>query len=275
MVANEIRYRARLVREFGPVPAVLANEARLGQVVLNLLINAAQAIPEGRVEENEIRVVTGTDDRGRAILEVHDTGAGIPDEIADRIFDPFFTTKPVGVGTGLGLWICRSIVVALGGEITAGKRAGGGTSVRVALPAAPADVEEEERPPAPAQAPGRRGRILVVDDEPAVATAIQRVLGSEHDVVLRTSAEEALAEIAGGERFDAILCDLMMPNMTGMELHAALERVAPDQARRVVVLTGGAFTDRAREFLDRVSLPRCDKPFEASSLREAVRRLVG
>jgi len=275
MAANEIRYRARLEREYAAAPAVLADEARLGQVVLNLLINAAQAIPEGHAEANEIRVVTGTDVSGRAILEVSDTGTGIPAEIADRIFDPFFTTKPWGVGTGLGLSICRSIVVGLGGEIAAERRAGGGTTMRVVLPAAPAKKEVEARQPLPPPGGRRRGRVLVVDDEPAVASAIRRVLAAEHDVEVRTRAEDALDAISHGERFDAILCDLMMPNMTGMALHASLERLAPEQARRMIVLTGGAFTEGAREFLDRVTLPRCDKPFDTPALRELVRRLVG
>ena len=115
----------------------------------------------------------------------------------------------------------------------------------------------------------------MVDDEPAVAAAIRRVLASQHEVVVRGSAEEALATIGRGERFDAILCDLMMPGMTGMDLHDALARLAPEQAGRIVVLTGGAFTDRAREFLDRVPLPCCEKPFESRSLREMVRKVVG
>jgi CheY-like chemotaxis protein len=101
------------------------------------------------------------------------------------------------------------------------------------------------------------------------------VLAAEHDVEVRTRAEDALDAISHGERFDAILCDLMMPSMTGMELHASLERLAPEQARRMIVLTGGAFTEGAREFLDRVTLPRCDKPFDTPALRELVRRLVG
>jgi len=274
MAANVLRFRARLVREFAPAPAVLADEARLGQVVLNLLVNAAHAIPEGQAGEAEIRVATGTDARGYAVLEVSDTGVGIPPDIADRIFDPFFTTKPAGVGTGLGLSICRNIVFGLGGEIAAGQRAGGGTTIRIVLPAAPAATEVEAPPPP--EVPGlRRGRVLVVDDEPAVGFAVRRLLAFEHDVELRSRAEDALDAIARGERFDAIVCDLMMPGMTGMDLHAALERLAPEQARRMMVLTGGAFTEGAREFLDRVSLPRCDKPFDAKILREMVRGLVG
>ncbi|HET8539625.1 MAG TPA: PAS domain S-box protein [Anaeromyxobacter sp.] len=274
LAANEIRYRARLVRDYGSTPAVMADGTRLGQVVLNLLINAAQAIPDGRADGHEIRIVTRTDAAGRAVLEVRDTGVGIPPEIADRIFDPFFTTKPSGVGTGLGLAICRGIVLGLGGEIAAESRPGHGTTMRIALPAAPAAAGEAPAPAAAASA-GRRGRVLVVDDEPAVAAAVRRVLAPQHDVVVRGSAEEALDAIGRGERFDAILCDLMMPRMTGMELHAALARTAPDQASRMVVLTGGAFTEGAREFLDRVPLPRCEKPFDVAGLREVVRKVVG
>jgi PAS domain S-box-containing protein len=151
MAANAIRYRARVERQYGPTPAVFGDEARLAQVVLNLLINAAQAIPEGQAADHEIRVVTGRDALGRAFLEVQDTGPGIPDEIVDRIFDPFFTTKPQGVGTGLGLPICRNIVVGLGGEIAVERGRGGrGATLRVSLP--PAAGQAETPVPAPVAA---------------------------------------------------------------------------------------------------------------------------
>ncbi len=274
VAASELRSRARVARAYGRSPPVAANEARLGQVVLNLLINAAQAIPEGHPDEHEVRVSTGADARGRAVIEVSDTGCGLPDGPVERLFDPFFTTKPKGVGTGLGLSICRSIVVALGGEIVAERRAGPGTTFRVVLPAAPSSASAAELPGSAREAQGRRGRILVVDDEPIVGTAIQRLLAGEHDVVVLTRAEDARDSIARGERFDAILCDLMMPQMTGMDLHATLERLAPDQARRMVVLTGGAFTQGGRDFLGRVSLPRVEKPFDAEGLKALVRTLV-
>jgi PAS domain S-box-containing protein len=138
MARGEIRLRARLVKSYGETPPVLANEARLGQVLLNLLVNAAHAIPEGDPEGNEIRVATRSDDRGRVVIEVRDTGAGIPDEVKRRLFEPFFTTKGAGKGTGLGLSICQSIVTALGGEIGFESRLGQGTSFYVILPAAPA-----------------------------------------------------------------------------------------------------------------------------------------
>jgi signal transduction histidine kinase len=104
---NEIRHRARLVKDYGDTPMVEANESRLGQVFLNLLLNAAHAIPEGETERNEIRVSTRTDGRGHAVVEIRDTGGGIPAAIREKIFDPFFTTKSAGEGTGLGLWICK------------------------------------------------------------------------------------------------------------------------------------------------------------------------
>ena len=275
MAYNEIRYRARLVKDYGKAPPVLASPARLGQVFLNLLINAAQAIPEGHADENEIRIATRTDPAGRALIEVRDSGAGIRPEIVGRIFDPFFTTKPVGVGTGLGLSICHNIVRGLGGEISVESQVGQGTLFRVALPASPPEVGDELTPPPDAATSARRGRVLVVDDEPAVGSAVRRTLAREHDVRVLSSAVEALDLFRAGERFDVIVCDLMMPKMSGMELHAELARIAPDQARRMVLLTGGAFTPSAQQFLDRVPNARVEKPFEAASLRVLVRGLVG
>ncbi len=134
MAFNEIRYRARFAKEYGPTPFVMANDARLGQVFLNLLINAAQAIAEGAAASHEIRVVTGTDGGGRAVIEVRDTGSGIAPENVQRIFEPFFTTKPIGVGTGLGLPICRDLVTAMGGAITVESEIGKGSAFRVSLP---------------------------------------------------------------------------------------------------------------------------------------------
>jgi PAS domain S-box-containing protein len=143
MTINEIRPRARLVLEHGAMPRIDADEARLGQVFINLLVNAAQALPDDQPETNEIRIATSTDGDGRAVIEVHDTGPGIPPEIADRIFDPFFTTKPIGIGTGLGLFICHNIVTAMGGEIAVRAVAPHGTCVRIMLPAAnAADVAD-------------------------------------------------------------------------------------------------------------------------------------
>jgi signal transduction histidine kinase len=268
---NEIRHRARLVKDLSPLPEVIASESRLGQVFLNLLVNAAQAIEPGAPEQNEIRVVTRREG-DRAVAEVRDTGTGIPQELRKRIFEPFFTTKPIGVGTGLGLAICHTIVSELRGELTVESNPARGTTFRVSLPIAnlaqtkaAAVAQPSASPPAP------RARLLVVDDEPAVGNAIRRALAAEHDVLAVTSGKAALALLERGEKFDAILCDLMMPEMSGMDLHEALGRVAPRLAQGMIVMTGGAFTGRAQQFLDRVPNQRVEKPFDVQSLRAVVR----
>jgi signal transduction histidine kinase len=263
MAWNEIRHRARVVKEYGVIPLVNANESRLGQVVLNLVVNAAQAMPEGQVGRNLLRVATWTTTDGRVAIEVTDTGCGIPKENLERIFDPFYTTKPVGVGTGLGLAICHRIVSELGGAIEVESQVGKGTTFRVLLPPAIGGVTEAD-PPRPATR--QRARVLVVDDEQAIGRALERNLRKHHDVVVLASGKEALVRILGGERFDVIVSDLMMPDMTGMDLHAELLRIDPVQARRLIFMTGGTFTARALEFLQHVSNPRIDKPVEFANL---------
>ena len=254
MAWNEIRHRARLVKDYGDVPPVEGNEGRLGQVFLNLIVNAAQAMPEGRADKNEIRVITKQDDHGRVVVEVRDTGSGIPESVISRIFDPFFTTKPIGVGTGLGLAICHRIVTALGGELTVESQVGKGSVFRTILPVAKGDAAEVSHQPA-ALVVGRRGRILVVDDEPMLGTAVRRMLSAEHEVLAVTSARDAIERVFKGERFDIILCDLMMPEVTGMDLHAELVRFAPEQAEKMVFMTGGAFTSRSSRVLGSRSEP--------------------
>jgi PAS domain S-box-containing protein len=273
MAWNEIRHRARLVKNYGAVPGVRANEARLGQVFLNLVINAAQALPEGRAEQNEIRVSTHLEGE-RVIIEVADTGAGIPPEILGRIFDAFFTTKAVGVGTGLGLAICHRIVTDMGGELTVATEIGTGTTFRVALPIAPKDAVEARPPNEQVTLAVRRGRILVVDDEPLVIRTVKRILSKEHDLVVTVAATEALGLCASGEKFDLILCDLMMPEMTGMDLHRELSLVAPDQADRMIFVTGGAFTEKARRFLSETPKEHLEKPFASANLRAIVQRYL-
>jgi PAS domain S-box-containing protein len=273
MSFNEIRHRARLVKDYGQMPLVEGNEARLGQVFLNLLVNAAHAIPEGAADRNEIRLVTTTHSSGQLLVEVRDTGSGMPPDVVARIFDPFFTTKPIGVGTGLGLTICQNIVHALGGEITVASAVGKGSVFRVMLP--PAKYSGETiKPGAQPAAARHRARILVVDDEPSMGLSIRRALAPEHEVTAVTSARAALERLEHGESFDLIISDLMMPEMTGMDLFAELARVAPSLAERTIFLTGGAFTPKAREFLDRVPNPRVEKPFEVQSLIALIRSLA-
>jgi signal transduction histidine kinase len=273
MARTQIRHRARLIEDYRSVPLVEANESRLGQVILNLLVNALQAMPDGRVEDNLLRISTRHAPDGRVVIEVADTGSGIAKENLDRIFDPFFTTKPAGIGTGLGLAICRRIVSELGGTIDVDTYVGRGTTFRVALPAAskpPANGKAAIHP----AAPRRRVRVLIVDDEAAMVRAIERCLSAHHDVCTVTNGKEAVARLAAGDRFDVILSDLMMPEMTGVELYERVSCVAPELADRMIFMTGGAFTPSAREFLQRVPNPRIEKPIESTNLLAIVAGLA-
>jgi PAS domain S-box-containing protein len=278
LASNEIRHRARLVREFADVPPALANASRLGQVFLNLLLNAGQAIAEGDVEHNQITVSVSAGEGGRVVVAVRDTGAGIPEDILTRVFEPFFTTKPSGFGTGLGLSICHGIVTSLGGEITVESRIGHGSVFRVILPGVAAidDARAASRPSSsisisipPPRAP--RGRVLVVDDEPVLAAALGRSLEPEFEVEVLGNGREALERLRRDPPFDAVLCDLIMPEMTGMDVHEALTETDPDLASRIIFMTGGTFTRRARDFLASIPNPALDKPFDLEMLEALLR----
>jgi two-component system, cell cycle sensor histidine kinase and response regulator CckA len=271
---NEIRHRAQLSRDYGAVPLVEINESRLGQVFLNLLVNAAQAIPEGRAEAHTIRVRTSTDERGRAVIEVADDGVGIPRNLLNKVFDPFMTTKPVGEGTGLGLFVSRSIIKAAGGEITMESEVGKGTRVRLVLPPAPPRPARDPTlsgPPSSGFTPVPRARVLVIDDEPALGPAVRGLFAGEHDVVVAVSGREALARLVEDPDFDMILCDLMMPDLTGMDLFEEVKAIRPELGERFVFMTGGALTGRAEEFFKRYRNRCIQKPFDLKELRSLVR----
>ena len=274
MADNVIRHRARLVMDFEPVAPVEAIESRLCQVFLNLLLNAAQAIPEGQgPSEHEIRVRLRSVGTSQISVEVSDTGMGMAPEVLARAFDPFFTTKPVGEGTGLGLSICHGIIESMGGTITAESLPGEGSTFRVVLRAAAREVESQSRLPVVAPPPSARARILVVDDEPNVTTALQRSLSSEHEVATANSAQAALRlMVSEGNQFDLVLCDVMMPGMTGMDLYAEVGRQVPEMLGRMVFMTGGAFTPRAVAFLRDVPNPTLCKPLDLGQLRALVGR---
>ncbi len=270
---TELRHRAKLVRDYAPAPAVRANETRLVQVFVNLLQNAAAAIPEGHADRHEIRIAT-RGEGGRAIIEISDTGHGMPPGEQARIFDPFYTTKAIGSGTGLGLSICYGIVRSLGGEITVHSALGAGTMFRIALPGE-SQGPTIATPKVPQNAaPPRRGKVLIVDDEVVFATSLRRLIARDHEAIVMNRGRDVLDQIRAGVRYDAILCDLMMPELTGMELHAQLLELAPDQADRMIFVTGGAFTETAQRFLERLRTPWFEKPCHIGDLRAAVAALI-
>lgn len=274
MAFNEIRHRAQLVRAYEGAPLVRGCPSRLGQVFLNLLVNAAHAIPVGTANEHRI-TVRAARVGDQVQVEVIDTGTGLPPQHLSRLFDPFFTTKPVGQGTGLGLFICKRIVSEHGGEIEVESHVGRGSTFSVRLPAAAPEARVNAAPKPTAPASRRRPRVLVVDDEPGIGRSLARALGRDHDVSTVTCARDALGHLLGKDDYDAVLCDVMMPEMTGVELYATLERSRPELAARMLFITGGAFTPSTQEFVQTMADRCLEKPFDIHELRRKLEAFCG
>jgi PAS domain S-box-containing protein len=280
IAANELRFRATVRRSYGDVPRVMANAGRLTQVFLNLVVNAAHAIEEGAPSENTVEITTRRRE-GELRIEVADTGCGIPQEHLARLFEPFFTTKPAGLGSGLGLSICANIVRDHGGRIEVASEPGRGSRFTVCLPESEmSDTMEDatptpdSTPPPPSVAPARRARLLIVDDERPMRTTLAALLSDRYDVVTADSGAAAIGLLKRDPAFDAVLCDLMMPEVSGVDVYAWIQSEAPALAPRVVFMTGGAFTSRARELLDRVPNRQLEKPFELSALSAALEKVT-
>jgi two-component system, cell cycle sensor histidine kinase and response regulator CckA len=269
--ADEVKTHARVVTRIEEVPRVDADETRLGQVMINLLTNAAQSIAPGNPAGNEISVNLRSDE-AHVIVEVRDTGAGIPDDVRGKIFEPFFTTKPAGVGTGLGLSICQGIVAAVDGCIEFESEVGRGTTFRVLLPVPQREMPVGEAPRSTVSG-NRRGRLLLIDDEEIVLRSVARIL-APHEVICRREAADALGLLEHDSRFDIIFCDLTMPRMSGIDFYEALLRARPEIAARVVFLTAGATTPAAADFLATIPNVRVQKPFEVADLRALVQQVL-
>lgn len=248
----------------------MGQEWRAVQVFVNLLSNAALACPQGGADRHRIDATVALED-GEVVVRVQDDGCGMgPDEVA-RAFVPFFTTRDVGVGTGLGLSISHGIISGMGGRIELDSEAGVGTVVTVRLPHSDLSVPQAG-PPGSARTAARRAgqlRILVVDDEPAIREIARAALAGH----LLTTVESGRAALAACEEqdFDAILLDLMMPELTGADVLHELERRSPEQAARVVLMTGGAYTAALRAFVEGGAHPVVSKPFRLVELEDAVR----
>ncbi|HYV50152.1 MAG TPA: response regulator [Myxococcaceae bacterium] len=256
---NQVRVRGRLTSDLQAAPRVLASEVWLGQVFITLLTNAAQALPPGAEESNEVHVCCGPAPDGRVFVSVSDTGSGLGPDLA---------SGSPGAGPGLGLLVGHTAITAMGGELRVRRSPGRGTIFEVLLPAA-----GDEADPEPGAGPGataRRRRVLVVDDEVLVGRAIKRVLSRKHEVTAIHDPNEALRLLERGEAFDLILCDVMMPGLSGAELYERLNARSPSTAERMVFLTGGAFTSAARQFLDSIPNRRLEKPFDAVALEALV-----
>jgi two-component system cell cycle sensor histidine kinase/response regulator CckA len=271
---NEIRHRARIEKDFGPnLPQIVASPGKLGQVFLNLVVNAAHAIDEGRVEANKISITTRLE--GNSIrIDIEDSGKGISPDVMLHIFDPFFTTKPVDMGTGLGLTICHDIVQKHKGKIQVSSEVGRGTLFSIRLPTA-TGLELPARIAAPTPAVVSRSKLLIIDDEESLLRSFQRMLAGQHEVTTALGGRAALELLRReGTHYDVLLCDVMMPEIDGVELHRWIAEEHPGLERRMVFISGGAFTSRAREFLARIDNPQLEKPFSLEQLRRSIATIL-
>jgi two-component system cell cycle sensor histidine kinase/response regulator CckA len=271
-----ITQHASLELELDPVPFVRGDEGRLGQVFLNLLLNAGHACRHGDPSTHVVGVSThleppAADGRAFVVVSVRDTGTGMSEEVRDRIFEPFFTTKPIGMGTGLGLSVCHGIVKELGGSIGVTSVLGEGTLFEVRLP-----VAERANVPVEARKPRLAGpaRVLVIDDDPRVLGVLTRMLDGHH-VRAALGARSALEYLAQNAALvDVILCDVLMPDMSGIELYRELRSHHPALCERVIFMSGGAHTHPAREFLRGIDNPWLKKPPQRGELLTALDQVL-
>lgn len=265
------------------LPATMADPYQMQQVILNLLVNAEQALLEGRghghvwIRTRHVIEGFGKNTRDHILLEVADDGPGIPPEIASRIFDPFFTSKPSGVGTGLGLSIVYGIVHQHGGEVAFDNQPGAGARFVVDLPVveAPAEPRADSLVPAAersiAAAPSR---ILAIEDEPTVAQLIVDVLRDDgHEVEAVLDGQEGLRRLSRN-RYDLVICDLRMPHFDGQAVYESLRRAGGPLLEKILFVTGDVLAPQTREFLEPSGLPYLAKPFLVEELKLAVNGLL-
>ncbi len=271
---------ARIVRNFLALARQRAPERQetslngvVAEVLENLVSNAhhaMRAVPAPRQLSIETTHDAG---RGRVILAVADSGPGIPPEVLPRLFEPFFTTKPQGQGTGLGLALRRGLVESNGGVIVAESEPGGGARFAVEIPVT-ARPGPPPAAPAPEARPIRGRRILVVDDEPEIASLLADILAVDgHLVDVAANGAMALGRLAQGA-YDMVLTDLRMPVLDGPGLYGEIEKRYPGMARRVAVVTGDTLGAETQAFLERARLPALAKPFTAAAVREVLGQVL-
>lgn len=272
-----LQHRARLTKALDMSLHVEGDAGQLAQLFVHLLTNAGQALTEADFEANQIRL-SARRAAALVVIEVSDNGCGIPDALQARIFEPFFTTRPIGAGMGLGLSISNAIAKSFGGAVTVTSSVGQGSTFRVELPAkspppprlsAPSPMDAASHAGVRAE---RRPRVLVIDDEPAVTKTLQRVLERDCDVCVAHHGNAAISRLLDLElpELDLVLCDVMMPWPDGQAVYARVSAQRQEMAERFVFMTGGASTQPLRAFLDSVTVPVLQKPFEVKRLRAMI-----
>jgi signal transduction histidine kinase len=276
LLAYELRVDGvEIAVELAPdMPVLWADPHQLHQVIVNLVANAHHALRR-HPGPRRLRLVGRHDAEHRRVrLEIADTGPGIPADVLAKIFEPFFTTKPVGEGTGLGLSLCRDIVVDHHGTIEVESEPGRGTTFIVELPVE-TPPRAPARPAASAAAPRPRpGRVLIVDDERGVAEALAEAIRREgHEVDIADNGAEALDRLAA-RRYDLIVSDTKMPVLDGESFYRELAQRYPALRERIVFLTGDVLSREKRAFLEGTGAPYLTKPCDLDELRRIVARLI-
>ena len=275
LVRAEVSYRARLVVSTAADMHVRGDRTKLAQVFTNLLMNAAQAIAEGASDRHEVLVTA--DIRGvQAVVTVRDTGAGMTEEAQARLFEPFFSTRPREHGTGLGLALSADIVRHHGGQLRLLDTSAAGTTFEVALPLDAPPAMRAETPVAPAppvSTPTTRPRVLFIDDEPMLLAAYKRFYAQHFELALAPGGRDAVARLEADADWDAIVCDLMMPEFDGVAVHDWLQRHRPELLPSTLFCTGGAFSPRSLAFAERLGDRLLPKPLRPGELRAAVERV--
>lgn len=252
------------------LPLLQADPHQLHQVLVNLVTNAHEALRDVSSPRRLTLLTRVSADRSRVLLEVADTGPGMPPEVQARIFEPFFTTKPIGVGTGLGLSFCRGIVESHGGTIRVASERSQGTRFQIELPVQAGLMEQSRVPTRAVQPPSAEQSLLIADDEPGITSALAYLLRREgYRVDTVANGRSALAKLQA-QAYELILCDLRMPELDGPSLYRAIATSQPELARRFLFLTGDTLSPETRAFLDGIELPRLAKPFTARDVRHAV-----
>jgi two-component system NtrC family sensor kinase len=252
-----------------PDPQINVNQIQ--QVFVNLINNASQAIASSG-QPGEI-IITAHSEPEYIVIEVTDTGPGMPETLAARVFEPFFTTKPEGQGTGLGLNICMGIIKEHGGRITLRTGPGQGSTFTVELPLAAAEEEETGKEPGDPVEP-HAFRILLIDDEPHILHYLRTTLEAwGHTVESAMDGQEGL-ELAAQGGFDLIISDLRMPRLGGQEFYEQLVSKNPAIAQQVVFSTGDTLRGDTLQFLEREGRPYLNKPFSLAELRNLLARLA-
>ncbi|TXD42708.1 response regulator [Lujinxingia vulgaris] len=312
MVEHRVQQRARLIRDIDDLPSAMLNESGLSQVLLNLFVNAVQAIEPGAPDQNQVRVSAKRADNN-LIITIEDSGKGIAPEQLERIFEPFYTTKPIGEGTGLGLSICRKIIAEMNGDIEVESTPGQGTTFQIIIPtrwlgtvtittptpgtlkAQPfnltPEVREDRAPVAqnPAAEPVSRAGapadattphedapapagVFLIDDNAMLLRALRRQLKSRVALHTFESAAEALDAIEAGADPRLIVCDLEMPAIGGARLYQQLREEHPALAERMIFMTGGAYSAESKHFLESGDFTVLSKPFPSAELETLIAR---